>query len=192
MFSRHRAIEVSAARVTLALVLVAALVVTRGSDRVYTDGPLGEYHGEPHVAICVPHTDEKTTISANNGPLIHLGEVPLTITGVSAVGARGFRMIDAVLVPTNGTVNGAEFPPEPERAGPTWEERVPADGATVEPKETWWFVVDLRAEDGHAEVERFRVDYRDDAGAEYGFLTGTSYFYLPDCDDSWPEWRGER
>ncbi|OQO89433.1 hypothetical protein B1813_21060 [Saccharomonospora piscinae] len=162
--------------------LVVVLIATNAcSDRVHTDGPFGESRDEPHAAWCVPHEDGKTTITANNGPLPNEGKVPVTITQVSAVGAQGFKIVDAVLTPQNGAVNGAEYPPAPEHAGPSWERRVPAEEATIDPGETWWLIVGLRAEADHAEIERVQVTYRDDAGSNYRFLTGSSYSYLPDC-----------
>ncbi len=161
---------------------MAVLIATNAcSDRVYTDGPIGKSHDAPRAEWCVPHEDGKTTITANNGHLPNEARVPITITDVSAVGAQGFKIVEAVLTPENGAVNGAEYPPEPEKAGPTWGQRVPAEGATIEPGESWWLVVGLRAEAEHAEIEHVQVDYRDDAGSRYRFVAGVSYSYLPDC-----------
>lgn len=175
--------------VALALVAVLLTATSACSDRVYADGPFGESGDEAHAAWCLPHEDGKTTITANNGPLPHGGRNPVTITGVSAVGAQGFRVTDAVVTPKNGTVTGAAYPPPSEHAGPTWDRRVAAEGATIAPGETWWLIVGLRAEADQAGVERFQVDYRDDAGARYRFLTGSSIYYLPDCDEPWQGWR---
>ncbi|WP_233345824.1 hypothetical protein [Saccharomonospora iraqiensis] len=127
------------------------------------------------------------TTTANNGPISNEGDAPLTITDVSTVGSRGMSILEAVLVPRNGPPNGAEYPPEPDVARPTWGQRVPAEGATIEPGETWWFVIGLRAETRRAEVERFRVDYRDPDGTPYRARTGMSWFHLPDCHDPWPD-----
>ncbi|WP_253863730.1 hypothetical protein [Prauserella halophila] len=169
------------------MVLVAVLIATNAcSDRVYTDGPIGESHDDPLMEWCAPHVDGKTTITANNGPLPNHAEVPITITDVSAVGAQGFTIIDVVLTSKNGAVNGAEYPPGPEgKGGPTWDQRVPAEGATIDPGEKWWLVVGLRAEADRAEMERVQVDYRDAAGTRYRYVAASSYSYLPDCDGSW-------
>ncbi|MCP2236296.1 hypothetical protein LY41_002115 [Prauserella halophila] len=121
-------------------------------------------------------------MTANYGPLPNHVEVPIIITDVSAVGAQGFTIINAVLTPKNGAVNGVEYPPGPkERKGSEWDQRVPVEGATIDPGESWWLVVGLRAEADRAEMERVQVDYRDAAGTRYRYVAASSYSYVPDC-----------
>ncbi|WP_007025180.1 hypothetical protein [Saccharomonospora iraqiensis] len=172
--------------------MAVLLAVSGCSDRVYLDRPLGHFPDEPSGAVCAPFADERETFAGNVGPLMHeQGRVPVTITGVSLVGARGMRLVDAVLTPENGTASGAAYPPESEvNTGPAWDQRIPAEGAVIEPGETWWLVVGLRAENRHAGVEHIEVDYRDAAGARYRFRAGKSYYLLPDCDEDWQGWGG--
>ncbi|OQO95106.1 hypothetical protein B1813_00350 [Saccharomonospora piscinae] len=174
---------------------MALLIATSGcSERTFDDGPLGEWD-EGTNATCSKQLDGRMTITSGGNPMLHRGRAAVTITEVSAVGSRGFEIIDTFLVPPHGLGNGGQYPPDPDDAGPTWEaweKRIPAEGTTIQPGEEWWLVVGLRAETRHAAVERFQVDYQDAAGTKYRYRTRVSHFLRPDCEGSLAEWRAER
>ncbi|GAB3481387.1 hypothetical protein GCM10027521_18900 [Amycolatopsis cihanbeyliensis] len=126
----------------------------------------------------------------NNGPIFNDADERLTISAVSMVEAREMSLIEAVLVPDEGPTNGARYPQPPEKAGAGWPDRVPAEGAVLQPGDEWWFVVGLAAEGPTPSVRRFQVDYVDESGQRYRARTGTSIAVRPKCigvEIDWPE-----
>lgn len=131
-------------------------------------------------------------VTVNAGTLENRGDSLVTITAVAVVKPDKMKKLGAVLFPPPKPTKGGGmdfYPgfvrgyPAADRDGRKWGENVPAEGATVEPGESWVLAVGLRATAREAEIERVRVEYTDEDGQRYSILSSQVIKVVPDIDE---------
>lgn len=166
-----------------------------GGDLVFgTDGVGGAKPGdvieEPLEEQCPRTPDDAEFYTVNNGIVSNVGRDPVTIVEVSLVEPKHMRLVEASLfrIPEEGDdeithlhpANFFGYPPEVDNPE-MWDERVPAEGATLDPGDKWVLGIVVKFDDPRASMERIRVEFSDDSGRLHEIFGPVSVQLDPDC-----------
>ena len=152
---------------------VAVAVAVAGSNTTAPDpsGPLG--NGDGKSTQCVPISGNKALMG--HQALRNTGNSRVRIDDVRLLGARGFRLRAAYVVPIQTMLIGT-LPSEPAPGSPAyeaWKGRVKAVGATVAAREftNLVLVAELTGPPGRHVADNVQVLYHEGSGKRYRHLS---------------------
>ena len=148
----------------VAILFAVVLVASCGDSAGLTaGGPLGP--GGTSGRLCLPSIDGTATVAID----ALTASEPVSIEAVRLQNAADLAIIDAsVVVVPRTTLIGAHdaYPPNEIHAdAPSWSDRVPARGATLQPGETWNLILGVKVEGKRGTADAVEVQYTNDGNA---------------------------